>query len=176
MTAPSVNAWATEADFSEWLTLRTYDYDLTVALGSTEIDRALRTAQLQLMSSTEFSFPQVRPEIVRDSDSVVVQTKIEASNEMVWGLFEQALFVLGYQTDFDARSALRSDGVSEAGILQEVYRDNHTIAISPYAREICSKYSRRNKFFKNSPNDPQREIQGLPGYSAIFPSAFWRRG
>jgi len=51
-------------------------------------------------------------------------------------IYEQALFLL-MDAGIDARSGLRAQGVSAAGIVQESYRDQASaVSICPYARSV----------------------------------------
>lgn len=116
--------------------------------------KALITAQYQLESCNEFNLPKVRPSLTYGG--VETQSQIIATNDMKIALFEQALLILEYQSDFDSRNAIKSDGVVNAGIIKETYKSESKIPISIYAKERLRKFSVKKTFFKNFPNDPMK--------------------
>ncbi|HOE64494.1 MAG TPA: hypothetical protein PK650_13075 [Candidatus Sumerlaeota bacterium] len=89
---------------------------------------ALMMAYRQLISSPLFSFTST------------------ISEQMKWAQLEQALFLLNYSADIDARSSLRSQGVQSAGIVQESYKELNRQAICEAAMDFLKDYKKSQTF------------------------------
>ncbi|MFA5456869.1 MAG: hypothetical protein WC261_04465 [Synergistaceae bacterium] len=108
------NSWVTVAEAELYFEARLNATSWTGATATQKI-QALIMAYRQL-NSGQYSFP-----------TVVVDT-------MKYAQLEQALFLLAYSADIDARMALQAQGVTEAGIVKEKYSSAGTIPICAIAQ------------------------------------------
>ena len=114
--------WVTVAEADTYFATRIRASDWWTS--GAEQEAALQTAYEQLIAHPELSLPT------------------EATAAMKKAQYEQALFLL-VDPGMDERTALKAQGVTQAGIVKEIYRtrDLHTLPISPYALVTLSDYS-----------------------------------
>lgn len=114
------NSWVTVAEAGTYFEARLNSTAWTGA-SATEKIQALIMAYRQL-NAAEYSFPSV------------------AVDAMKYAQFEQALFLLAYSSDIDARTALQAQGVTEAGIVKEKYSGGVSLPICAAAKSFIEDY------------------------------------
>ncbi len=127
-----ITPWATEEDAQEYFELRMGSEPWDGA-SPTARSEALTTAQLMLEADGDFEFPD---------DEVEDNQKI--------ALFEQALFLLRDPVGIEHRQALRAQGVTSAGMLDEQWGGAYKPPIAITARTWLAGYrsGEANKLYR----------------------------
>jgi len=126
---PGTNTWATLAEAETYFRTR---LGASVYWNATaEKPAALVSAFNTLYYSGLFTFPATATQAVKNAQC------------------EMALFLLQHLSDMDARAGLIAQGVSEAGIVQEKYKDDAgtEIAIPPIVRTLLADCETSGGFF-----------------------------
>lgn len=114
------NSWVTVAEADTYFEARLNAAAWSSATATQKI-QALIMAYRQL-NAASYSFPS---------------TAVDA---MKYAQFEQALFLLSYSSDIDARTALQAQGVTEAGIVKEKYSGSASLPICATAKAFVEGY------------------------------------
>jgi len=114
------NTWVTGQEAEDYFATRLNSETWTEATNTEKI-QALIMAYRQL-SAAAYSFPAV------------------TVDAMKYAQYEQALFLLAYSSDIDARMALQAQGVIEAGIVKEKYSSLGAIPICVTAKSWVKNY------------------------------------
>jgi len=117
----TVYGWVTEAEADAFMTTRWKAADVWVS--GVDKPAALTTAYNMLIACGLFTFPSTASQAMKDAQC------------------EQALFLVQQGAALDARIGVRAQGVTQAGVVKETYKDEEVeIPISPMAKALLSDY------------------------------------